>query len=136
MLTFYVSSLPPNFGGIAYGPIVLILEKHRHDAGLYAHERFHVKQWWAFFLLGALASLALHQSPYWYFPLILGGGAHALLYLLSDKYKLWSEVQAYKIQLATNPPDWSDCTCKYAGYIARHYKLDISAEDAYQLLKD
>jgi len=44
MILAYVSKLPPNYGGIAYGPFVLILKKYRHDAGLHAHERFHVKQ--------------------------------------------------------------------------------------------
>jgi hypothetical protein len=133
MITFYVSNLPPNYGGIAYGPVVLILEKYRNDAGLLAHERFHVKQWWAFFLLGFLASLLVWDQPYWYLPLILGAGIHAILYLLSDKYKLWSEVRAYRKQAEYYADDRK---LLFAGYISKYYKLNISTEDAYKLLKD
>lgn len=131
MITLYVSTLPPNFGGIAYGPVVLILEKYRHDAGLHAHERFHVKQWWVGVLLGALASLVLYPSPYWYYPLILGVGLHAILYLLSDRHKLWKEVQAYKEQ-AKHYPD--DRLPLFADYIAYNYGLRITPEQAYAAL--
>ena len=84
-------------------------------------------------LLGALASLALYPSSYWYYPLILGVGLHALLYLLSAKYKLWSEVQAYKRQAQYYA---DDRRLKFAGYISKYYKLNISTEDAYKLLTE
>lgn len=69
-LTFYVKSLPPTFAGMANGPVIRILEKYKDDAGLHAHELTHVRQW------------------------VLSLGLHSLLYLLSDRYKLWAEVQA------------------------------------------
>lgn len=114
-LTFYVKSLSngaknPSFYtvGVANGPIVRILKTHKNDEGLYQHELVHVKQWF------------------------LTLGFHGLFYRFSDKYKLWSEVQAYKKQLKYYD---NDRTEQFAGFIADHYKLSISKEAVIELLK-
>jgi hypothetical protein len=106
-LTFYVKSLPNNSAGISQGPIIRILESHKYDAGLHTHELEHVKQWFK--------TLSLHS----------------FLYLLSDRYKLWAEVQAYKKQAACYKDDRKP---KFARFIAMYYGLSITEKEVLELL--
>jgi hypothetical protein len=108
-LTFYVQSLPPGVGGCANGPVIRILEKYRHDRGIYEHELMHVKQWFCTL------------------------GLHPLLYLLIPAYKLWAEVQAYRKQLRYYPDNRSE---RFAHYISERYGLRVSYDTALTLLKD
>jgi hypothetical protein len=85
------------------------LEKYRNDAGLHAHELVHVRQW--FFSLGLLP----------------------ILYYFVPKFKLWCEVQAYKVQLEYYADDRS---WQFAGFIANKYGLDVTQFEAHRLLKD
>ncbi len=108
-LVFYVSSLPDGFAGKANGPVVRILESHRSDAGLLAHELCHVRQWWRTL------------------------GLHPLLYALSDSYRLAAEIEAYREQLRHSPGD----ARRFATYIATRYRLTIAIDDALaRLTKD
>ncbi|HRR42133.1 MAG TPA: hypothetical protein P5244_12935 [Syntrophales bacterium] len=134
-ILFYTDNLPDGCRGCANGPIIRISPKYTNDQGLHEHEAEHVRQWWK--------SL----------------GLHSLLYLLSKKYRLWSEVAAYRVQLqyppAANPiptqpplegeekdavvvagreinPQYVEC---YAAAIADKYDLDISREAAAVLLR-
>lgn len=107
-LTFYVKSLPPGVGGVANGPVIRILEKYRNDRGIYEHELMHVMQWFFTFSL------------------------HSWLYLLSDRYKLWSEVQAYREQAKHYADDRRPL---FAEFIATAYGLNITQAEALQKLK-
>jgi hypothetical protein len=107
-LVFYVDTLPQGFGGMAHGPIILILERLRGDEGISQHELTHVKQW--LFTLGLLP----------------------LLYL-TPRFKLWCEVRAYRKQLQYYADDRS---WQFAGFIATKYGLDITQEQAHKLLLD
>ena len=106
-LTFYVDSLPNDAHGVAQGPVIRILKKHKGDVGLYAHELTHVKQWYATL------------------------GLHSFLYLLSERYRLWSEVRAYRVQLKHSPGNEE----RFAKYISEKYDLDITQAEALELLK-
>ena len=106
-LTFIVKSLPGNAGGVANGPVIRILEKYKDDEGIYRHELHHVKQW--FFTLGL----------------------HSFLYLLSDRYKLWAEVQCYREQAKHYADDRRPL---FAEFISRDYGLNITQEKALELL--
>jgi hypothetical protein len=109
MNVFYTNRfIPKNFAGYTRGPFIFIRPEYRNDAGLLAHERVHVRQW--------LRTLMLHP----------------LLYALSDKYKLASEVEAYREQ---SKYDSDDCTLRYAGYLANNYSLSISVADAHAKLR-
>jgi hypothetical protein len=109
MLTFYTNfGIPARFAAYTRGPFIFIRPAYRDDAGLLAHERVHVRQW--------LRTLMLHP----------------LLYALSDKYKLASEVEAYREQ---SKYDSDDCTLQYAGYLAHNYSLSISVADAHLKLR-
>jgi len=105
-LVFYVESLPKTFGGMAYGPVILILERLRGDEGIRQHELVHVRQW--FWTLGMLP----------------------LLYLI-PRCKLWFEVQAYRKQLQYYADDRS---WQFAGFISTKYGLKITQYDAQILL--
>lgn len=109
MMVFYTDWFIPAWAaGCARGPFVFIRPQYKDDAGLLAHEKVHVKQW--------LRTL----------------GLHGLLYWLLDKYKLASEVEAYKVQ-ATHYPD--DRRPLFARFIAMHYGLGITQQTALALLK-
>lgn len=120
----------------AKGPVIRILEKYRNDRGIYAHEHFHVKQWWGCFSVFAVFAfwLPIYHNPYWYYLLILGAGAHAALYLIFDEYRLWSEVQAYKKQAQYYA---DDRRLLFAHYIHTSYNLGdkVTERQIYERLK-
>lgn len=75
-MTFYTDNLiPADSAGCTRGPVIFIRPKYRNDIGLLRHEECHVRQW--------LRTL----------------GLHSILYLLSKKYRLKAEVEAYREQL-------------------------------------
>lgn len=103
-LTIYTArGIPEGAAACARGPLILIRPEKRDDAGLYAHELTHVKQW--------LRTL----------------GLHSLLYLLDDSYRLDAEIEAYRVQARHYADDRRPL---FARYIATRYDIDISAEAA------
>lgn len=130
-----VKELPPNYGGVAYGPFIKILEKYKDDVGLLKHELVHAGQFWIGGIISLLILAAMYHFnvpvEYW---AISGVGLafHGLAYLISDKYKLWAEVQAYKEQ---NKHYSDDRSLLFGSYIAKYYKLAITAEDAAELIR-
>lgn len=108
MNVFYTTfGMPANAAGCARGPLIFIRPEYREDKGLLAHEQTHVKQWFCTL------------------------GLHSFLYLLVDRYRLWAEVEAYKVQ-ATHYPD--DRRPLFAHFISTNYGLSISEADALKLL--
>lgn len=104
-----------NFGvsdgaaGTTRGPFIFIRPEYKDDVGLLAHEKLHVRQ--AFIGLFVI---------------------HAWLYILCDRYKLWCEVEAYKVQAKFSSEDKLPL---FAYYIANNYGLDITQEEALVLLR-
>ena len=133
-LTIYTSNLPPGVGGRANGPVIRIRPEYRNDKGLHAHEELHVKQWYFWVAVGVVVAWLAFTLGYsfWPYAILAGCMAHSLLYTLVPKYKLWSEVQCYKEQLKHYPDDRS---VYFANYLASHYGLKITTEQAYKLLK-
>jgi hypothetical protein len=99
--------VPRGFDAITLGFVILIRPECKGDAGLLAHERVHVRQW--------------RES--W--------GAFWPRYLISKKWRLHYEVEAYREQLRHSP----HCLDLFAGYLARNYRLGISLDVARSLLK-
>lgn len=139
-IKLYTDDLPDDVGGTAVYFIVRIRPKYRDDIGIQTHEYQHVKQWYTLFAIGALAALALAYVPelaqwrdYWIAALLAGVFAHNLLYTLVPKYRLWAEVAAYREQLKYYPDDRAEL---FAGFIASRYRLDVSREDALNLLRN
>ena len=105
--------VPPGFAGITIGPVAFIRKKYREDVGLRKHEEKHIEQFWRY---------------YGWFP---------IFYLLSQKFRLKVEVEAYREQLK-----WYDDGAaarswrvqKYASYISSKYRINITKEEAEELL--
>ncbi len=134
MIIYTTRYMPDWAAGCAIGPFILIKPAYKDDAGLVAHERVHTHQWWLLALLAlplaALAHVADRVDLMGYALLALA--LHHGLYLVSQRYRLHCEVQAYKKQLAYYA---DDRRLKFAGFIATRYKLKITTEQAYELLK-
>ena len=89
-LLVYTDRLPQNSNGCANGPIIRIRPAYKGDEGLKQHEICHVHQWWRTL------------------------GLHSLLYLVSKRYRLRAEVEAYREQLKYNPEN----ILKYAHWLS------------------
>ena len=97
------------FGGLTILNLIFIKRKYEGDGGLHAHEVTHVEQ--AYRLLFLL---------------------HSVLYLLSRKYRLWAEVQAYRRQIAFyGQPASIDFA---VDALVSKYDLNITVEEARSLL--
>ena len=129
-----VGKLPNGFGGTAQGPLIKILPKYEDDAGLIEHEKVHVRQWYAVLALVLLSGLlTLLVSPYLWPLCGLALFGHQLLYKFLRPYRRWSEVQAYRKQLATGGYDSNDFAVTA---LVEKYDLNLSAKKAKALLFD
>jgi len=107
----YSDVLPDGVGGQAKNIFIKILPKYKDDRGILEHELTHVKQCYRTFMF------------------------YGTLYKFNRKYRLDSEVEAYKVQLATNKEDGKeDYTDFYAKRITEMYDLDITIFEAKKLL--
>lgn len=101
--------VPKRFGALTVGPLVFIRPRYRDtDPGLLAHELVHVRQFWRNPLMG-------------------------IWYQLSQRSRLEYELEAFVAQIKCYPSpdiDW------YANMLATKYRLEISKEQARQLLLD
>lgn len=82
-IIFYTDNLPEHSAGCANGPIVRIRPGHKEDKGIEAHELVHVRQWWRTM------------------------GLHSILYQCSPKYRLKSEIEAYREQINNPHPRYT-----------------------------
>ena len=105
-MIFYTDLMPARFSGYTIGPFILIRPRCKGDAGLLAHEKVHVSQFWR--SLGILP----------------------LLSLFVPSLRLKFEVEAYRKQLESSP----DSALVFAGFIATKYGLSITVADALRLL--
>ena len=107
-MVFYTDwFVPKGMAGFTPGPFTLIRPAYKGDAPLHVHEAVHRRQFWR------SCGLAL-----------------PLMYLLSRKWRLKLEVEAYKAQIAAGMAAKSA-----AGFLASPaYGLGISEVEALQLL--
>lgn len=101
--------IPDKFAGQTIGPFIFIRPSHKGDKGLLEHEKVHVRQFWS--------TLGLFGIPY----------------LLSKKYRLKYELEAYKEQLKYYSTDKRSL---FAHFLATKYNLDITQEEALKLLSE
>jgi|LSQX01.1.fsa_nt_gb hypothetical protein len=104
-LLFYTKrKIIKGFAGITLGFIIIINEDYKNDKCLLEHEKVHVKQFW--------------NNPLF-----------CMLYLISKKYRLKSEVEAYKkqIECGANPD-------RMAQFLCEKYNLNITFDEAKKLL--
>jgi hypothetical protein len=107
----YTDDMPEGIGGYAKAWFIRIRPKYKDDRGIHSHEETHVFQWWVTL------------------------GFHSLLYLFSKRYRLWAEVEAYRVQLQNPPADQKEEYRRlYADYISSDYGLSVTPDEAYKLL--
>lgn len=107
MKIVYTEAIPQQYAGLFEPPwTIKIRPAYRMDAGLLEHEKEHYRQF------------------------CRTVGLHVLLYAWVPRYRLWAEVQAYKVQLKY--PRGS--AALFAKFISEDYGLDISPEKALALL--
>lgn len=99
--------IPARFGGFTFGPLILIRPAYRGDRGLLEHERVHVAQFWR--TLGTMG----------------------IGYLLSKRYRLRCEVEAYREQAR-----WyvTDRRPLFARFLVDKYDLGVTYDEALALL--
>ena len=111
---FITDDMPDWVGGYAKSAAVFIRPKYiaEGDTGILNHELRHVRQFWQMILLSlAIAGVIyLTGSSLWQLMPALGIAAHMSLYRFVPRYRLWSEVDAYKQQIKayslSGPSDW------------------------------
>ena len=104
-LLYYTESVPEGSAGCANAFVIRIRPAYKDDKGLLAHEIEHVRHWWY--------SL----------------GFSSILYLLSKRFRLWAEVQCYKVQLEY-AADRDLARRSFALRLATNYDLDITVSEA------
>jgi hypothetical protein len=97
----------PRMGADTRAFFIRVKPKYKSDRGLLEHEKTHVRQW------------------------IFTLGLHSLLYLFSSKYKLYSEIQAYREQLKWYSKDNTEL---FATYICERYNLKADKEEVLKRL--
>lgn len=126
-------TLPNGFGGTSQGPLVRLLPKYLGDVGLLEHEKTHVRQWYAVtggaVLVGAL--LAITVSPMLWAFCTAAPGVHQTLYSFVRPYRQWSEVRAYRVQLAMGGYGSREFA---AVHLAEKYDLRLTLDEARTLL--
>ena len=129
----YTEKLANGFGGTAQGPLIKILSKYKDDAGLLAHEKTHVRQWYVVLALvlslSALVTLMVSSSLWPLCGLTLF--SHQLLYRFVRPYRRWSEVRAYRKQIATGGYTSNEFA---VNALVERYDLNLSADEAKALL--
>lgn len=110
MIIYINAFIPDEFAGITIGPISFIRPQYKDDSGLKAHEIVHQKQFWRTLGFGV---------PLWY--------------LLSKKYRLKCELEAYKVQM--QDPIRPISAIKAADLLSSRYRLNITFEEALKLLE-
>lgn len=113
--------------GAARFCFIFIRPSYRGDEGLYQHELTHVKQWWCITIVSALLLGAMYMPAAG-----VSIGVYGMLYQWVPRFRLWAEAQAFKRQLKYYDDDRSN---KFAGFIARNYNLEVTHEQAQDLLK-
>ncbi|MEC4238279.1 hypothetical protein [Pseudomonas sp. DSV-1] len=128
-------SLPNGFGGTAQGPLIKLLAKYQHDAGLLEHEKTHVRQWYAVLATGLLLCtlLTLLVSPSLWPLYGLAPFLHQLLYKFIRPYRRWCEVKAYRKQIAVGGYTGNDFA---VSALVEKYDLGLSVDEARALLID
>lgn len=109
-LLFYTDRfVPKRFDAYSFGPIILLPPSKKDDIGLLEHEKVHVNQFWRTL------------------------GINGLFYLLSKKFRLKYEVEAYRKQLEFCKDQYFSKQI-FANFIAYKYNLNITYQEAFDLL--
>lgn len=136
----YTTDMPqPWVAAYAKWFFIRIHPDYQDDEGIFMHELGHVMQWLFWFTLSICASIIFYElsqfsffitSAISYIAVGVGFSFHQLLYRVSSKYRLYSEVMCYRIQLLYSPGKEK----LYAGFIYMSYNTNTEEEEILQLL--
>ena len=137
----FTENVPTGSAGCTSMYFIRIRPAYRDDKPLLFHEIYHVDNFWLVFLISAAVMTGLacgvHQfypSPYVFCPIPLSVLMDWVLYKI-PRFRLWEEVQAYKVQIEYIPGEMKEINRrKFSNRISTRYGLKISEEDAYILL--
>jgi hypothetical protein len=138
-MIFTVNKLPKNndwAAANAIGPFIFVKKEYRNNAGLIAHEKFHVKWFWIAsaitfaILFGLLHSGVVEFHPFY---LILSFITKPLAYFVKP-LKFHEEAAAYAIQHNINNEDDRKLEF-YALILSKHYNLNVTQEKSLALIK-
>lgn len=108
MTIFTHRFIPKGFDGYTVFCFALVRPEFKDDIGLIEHEKTHVNQFW--------------RLPF----------LHGLLYMLSKRYRLKSELEAFRVQSKFCT---EDRTAFFAERLSCAYGLSITKQGAIDLLK-
>ena len=112
MIIYRKWGVSPGAKATTRGFVIFIDPAHRDDPGLVPHEQVHVDQFFRTF------------------------GLHVFLYRFSKDYRFKSEAEAYREQLQHYPlAEYPQRLDDYAEYLAAHYGLGITKEQAINAIK-
>ena len=112
---------------------IIINPKWEHNAGVFAHEYEHLKQWYVMTALGVIGVLALafFLTPYALVLLPSTFWFRRWVYRWHTPYRKYAEVAAFKKQMALDPTT----TDHYErGLASSVYRLNITIPQARRLL--
>jgi len=125
--------------GWQYCFLLAIHPDYKGDEGLRQHELTHIAQWaFTALLVGGILFVGVYflaKFIPWTYGITMGliaTGAHGALYARLPAYRFWCEVMAFKKQLRYYPDDRA---LKFADFISRNYKLDVSFAEALERLR-
>lgn len=118
--------------------LISIRKGKEGDVGILEHEKTHVRQWWKFFIpLSLVGWLLLYfasgTTAGFSASLVVIGLApslHALLYKTTRRYRLWSEVEAYRAQIRHG----GRTQAAVKGIMNPEYRFNLTEQDAKELL--
>jgi len=128
ILVVYTEEIPTGFGGMSYGPVVLLRPKYLNDEGLHAHELTHSTHWYLGAVLGMLAAVLTLNALF----ILAGIAIYPILYEMSDSFRKHVEAQCYREQFAKYPPDRNVFWAVSA--LATKYDLNLTIQEASDLL--
>lgn len=132
----YTDDMDEKNGGETKFFLAKIRPKYKDDKGLHEHEYLHAAHWWVTVLawvIGCVVAWHLFGLPLALELIPLGLGIYPVLYKLVPAFRLWAEVECYKLQAKFYKDDRKPL---FAKYISEDYDLDITKEKALKLLKD
>ena len=113
------------------GPFIFVRPEYKDNLSIYLHELTHVKQWYIMTVgLMAISALLCYVLPeaaaWWPGLLLLSLLMHNGLYNINKTYRLWSEVQAYRVQAMGDP----SVLPMFAQSLSELYGLGLTPDEA------
>jgi len=136
-LTFYTDKfIKPWQAGCVKALCILIKPEYSNDEGLYQHELTHIHQWISLsllpFLIGVTIGYVYEEYLYFITGFFIGISLHPLFYKFITSYRMYTELEAYKVQMLYPDKSGNRLSSENAAYrlSLQQYDLGITFEQA------